>query len=97
MKKTYQRPLLFAETFELREHIAGDCNVNDGFVGASAGSDTTCTYSDKNMTLFANESIGCETFWFTDFDVPPSRDNLDAAGIKLNCNGAFLSGQLFAS
>ena len=28
MKKPYRKPALFAETFELNEHIAGNCSVS---------------------------------------------------------------------
>ena len=53
MKKAYKKPRLFAETFELLEHISS-CKTGTG-TGAPVVSyrdGNSCTYTDANLTLF---------------------------------------------
>ena len=59
MKQTYQKPALYAESFDLVEHIAGPCNglendTNNSFKVTHRNS-TQCEYSsseDWNVIVF---------------------------------------------
>lgn len=59
MKKPYVKPMLFAESFELVEHIAGDCRVNDNFEGAKFHNSGECRYDDGNISLFLSADHLC--------------------------------------
>ena len=96
MKKEYRKPFLYAESYELAEHIAGDCAVNDDFQGAQHRAPKDCAYVDSNLVLYLDPAKNCETFWFTNAGLEPSVENLPLIGIK--CYNSFLiTGNLFAS
>lgn len=104
MKKVYTKPLVYAETFELLEHVAGDCLVNDGFAGALHRSSTTCGYRDKNVTLFSGDVGDCamaeSMFSFAGVSMPTTAEAANAAlaALHMECYNSFLAtGQLFAS
>ncbi len=103
MKKTYVKPAVYAESFELVEHIAGDCVVNDGFAGAHHRNASDCSYSDDKLTLFVSAS-GCMPSLFTGAGVslpdPNSASDIVAKikAIGMECYNSFLAtGKLFAS
>lgn len=54
MKKSYQKPMLFAEDFQLYEHIsAGSCYVNkDVKVQAGYLNGESCLYWDDNIAIY---------------------------------------------
>ena len=54
MKKSYQKPALFAESFQLVEHIADGCKIGDG-AGANMGDPSVCVYTSGNISLFTND------------------------------------------
>ena len=89
MKKEYSKPLLYAEKFELVEHIA-NCNVPNGdFSGANNTSNNidNCSYDIGGAVLFKNYD-NCADFWmFSDAGVTPS---LEAArDLNVQCYNSF--------
>ena len=105
MKKPYFKPQVYAEAFELMEHVAGNCLVNDGFAGAHARNANDCSYSDgPSLSLFKTADNGCMPSIFTgagvDLPDPTNPDDIRAkiAAIGMECYNSFLTtGQLFAS
>ena len=103
MKKPYTKPRVYAEAFELMEHVAGNCLVNDAFSGAHHRNAGDCSYSDGNLYLFTSDANGCQTFLFAavggvpDPNIPSDIvSKIEAIGMK--CYNSFLAtGQLFAS
>lgn len=96
MRKAYEKPKLYAESFVLTEHIAS-CRV-DGLGTNSAiyatfkngNADGECTFVDSNLVLFYNSH--CDMDLFDD----PSNPSVDELGIE--CYNAFSSaGTLFSS
>ncbi|MBR0066603.1 MAG: hypothetical protein IJQ00_03320, partial [Kiritimatiellae bacterium] len=72
MKKAYEKPILYAESFELMEHVAGDCAVNDGFAGAHWRDPGSCRYdliaeggAATGQALFYSSGNGCDMDLFT--------------------------------
>lgn len=65
MRKTYQKPLLFAERFAMNEHIAQSCGVQTSFGG-------DCPITVDGLTFFTNENDCSEDavsmFRFAEFD-----------------------------
>ena len=61
MKKPYQKPMLYAESFALVEHIA-DCSgaIPQNKDRAGAFNSTDCTYEDPSFgTLFGGNNPDC--------------------------------------
>lgn len=88
MRKTYEKPVLFAESFELLEHIAA-CRVDglgtDSKIYATfknGGPDGECTFVDDNIRMFYNSN--CDMSLFEDEDEPYS-----IAQLNLKCYNAF--------
>lgn len=80
MKQVYSKPRLFAESFELIEHIAGNiCAIDkDQGIYATFSSDNAhqgkgCQFVDSNLSVFI--ATGCEM-------------SLDDLG-EVNCYNAF--------
>lgn len=86
MRKTYNKPVLYAESFELLEHIAScrvdglgtDSKVYATFKDGSATGD--CTFVDANITLFYNNNCDLDLFDDGDYDV---------SHLGLDCYNAF--------
>lgn len=101
MKKTYQKPMLYAETFEMLEHIASNCTLGDG-VGYSvtyreSGGTQPCAYTDNGTTIYLSNTEAC----LDSFD-DRQWDSFDAylssmLGGGQQCYNAFQSGKAFAS
>ena len=92
MKKPYQKPSLFAESFRLVEHIAGPC---DNVGRASYQNASSCHYDagDANGFLFLNNANGCA---YDPADGSLSSD--DIQGFEYECEYTFSTGtKLFAS
>ena len=51
MKKPYQKPRVYAESFELLEHIAS-CKANQDITSVTYRDGKACSYTDANVTLF---------------------------------------------
>ena len=49
MKKAYVKPVLYAESFQLVEHISQGCGLVSHFTG-------DCSFSDGDLTMFATEN-----------------------------------------
>ncbi len=96
MKKVYSKPALYAETFELVEHVAGDCIVNDGFAGALHRGPESCGYRDSNITLFTGDLSDCADAAEL-FALAGASPSTDLSVINMECYNSFLSGNLFAS
>lgn len=53
MKKAYAKPMLYAESFELVEHISKGCGVIASFGG-------DCQLEADGYTFFTSSEYGCE-------------------------------------
>lgn len=101
MKKPYSKPVMYAESYELMEHVAGDCVVNDNFSGAHHRKPGDCRYTDGNLALFYSSGKGCDMDLFSGFTQDEisqmvTGNTISALGIE--CYHTFLeSGHLFAS
>ena len=100
MKKPYQKPRVYVETFELLEHIAS-CKANQDITTVTYRDGNACTYTDANATLFYPENGACTNEYFTenigslydDFDDYLASFGVDRGG----CYNAFSDGNFFAS
>lgn len=94
MKKQYQKPAAYIESFELVEHIA-NCNV----ASATYRNGTDCTYTDANVTVFGASNCATDVsddVWDGVFD--SLQDYLSAMGTETeSCYNAFSNGSPFAS
>ena len=92
MKKSYQKPALFAESFELMEHISGACGEITG--RASYRDAGSCHYNvEDGKVLFVGGQNGC-------VDDPGDGDLPDDkyVGATYFCEYTFSEGfRLFAS
>ena len=95
MKKTYQKPRVYAESFELLEHIAS-CAVRDGITNATYRDRDSCSYTDGDITLFYDSGNGCLNNYGPMYDSPD--DFLGVLGGEdSGCYNAFSNGNTFAS
>ena len=65
MKKTYSKPALYAESFELAEHIAA-CNVvnrGQNYYGTHSSGTASCVFIANNQILFDGTHQGCVEDW----------------------------------
>ena len=88
MKKEYRKPLLYAESYELMEHIAGNCVVNDGFEGAHHRRLEDCAYTNGNLALFYSAGNGCDMELFEFAEIEPGDGALEELGVA--CYNSFL-------
>lgn len=62
MKKTYQKPMLIAESFVLFEHISNGCLIDKANgVQASYLDNTNCAYWDNDIAIYTNNVVACKT------------------------------------
>ena len=61
MKKPYVKPRLYAERFELVEHIAGGCITGDG-IEVTSGSSLMCIYYADNISLYTSANCHLDTW-----------------------------------
>lgn len=61
MKKTYIKPALFAESFQLLEHITSGCESALGYAHAhmTLSVDNPCAFEFDGETLFTNYIEAC--------------------------------------
>ena len=52
MKKTYAKPQIVFESFQLTANIAGDCNTRPNSADAA-----TCGYNDNGWIVFQNSAV----------------------------------------
>ena len=97
MKKTYTKPMLYAERFELVEHIAS-CNANKSVTTVNYRDRYTCSYHDGDVTLFNEGVKDCNSSYdtesFVSFDEYISSFSNGGYG---GCYNAFTDGNFFAS
>ena len=102
MKKPYQKPRVYAESFALLEHIAS-CTANTDVTNVTYRDRNSCTYNDMNVTLFnvdasGNGLNGCVNEYFD-----PAMESFDEylASFKPEngggCYNSFADGNFFAS
>lgn len=65
MKKTYTKPALYAESFELAEHIASCSVVNrdENYYGTHSSGTASCVFHANNQILFNGSHTGCLEDW----------------------------------
>ena len=73
MKKIYEKPMLYAESYELVEHVAGGCGV-DEMSTATTRDLSQCGFhiNGNSAVAFQTESI-CQGYWNDDFGAPPDQ------------------------
>lgn len=59
MKKTYVKPELFCEEYELSVAIAGNCGSQFSAFNVNTSDVYTCTYKDANEFLFVDTNSNC--------------------------------------
>ena len=97
MKKTYQKPRVYAESFELLEHIAS-CKANQDITTVTYRDGDACTYTDAELTLFYQSNTNCKNDYFNDEDYDSFDDYLQSFAIgRGGCYNAFTDGNFFAS
>lgn len=102
MKNAYEKPQLFAESFELAEHVAGPCNGMENNVGGSFNvthrNGTDCGIWDADMKLFVSKSNDCgDTESMLEFYEVDTIEQL-MSEVQSKCYNAFIpSATLFAS
>ena len=85
MKKTYQKPLLFAETFKLVEHVAGDCTGFNGSYQTNSANIWMCMLTDGDgSTVFISDTNACG-----DADTQFDYNDIDR---DLQCYNVFIEG-----
>ena len=52
MKKTYAKPQIVFESFQLTANIAGDCNIRPNITN-----EATCGYKDNGWIVFQNSAV----------------------------------------
>ena len=100
IKKDYQKPALFAERFELMEHIADNCSMGKG-ASANYRNSGECSYTDANVTLFLTDTVNgrCGGSGYSyDTDLYDSWDDYaERFRNDSECYNAFNNGLSFAS
>lgn len=94
MKKPYQTPRMYAESFELIEHIAS-CSANPDHTTVNYQDKNTCSYQDADVNLFLqNTTKKCEVW---DNPDPEMYTSFEEYLSTLSCYNAFSDGNFFAS
>lgn len=102
MKKCYTKPVLYMESFELLEHIAGGCLTGDNFAGAQHR-DGNCGYNIGGVVLFGYGQNGCGDEEFQEMLAFAESSATDPAQVAkdlgLECYNSFYDSamQFFAS
>ena len=97
MKRTYTKPTLYAESFELSEHIAS-CKANQDITTVTYRDGNSCTYTDANLTLFYTDNSACLNQYFNLEDYDSFDDYLASFAVgRGGCYNAFTDGNFFAS
>lgn len=70
MKKIYEKPMLYAESYELVEHVAGSCAL-DGMNQPTHRDLSQCGFevNGGSAIAFQTKSV-CLNWWNDDFDAP---------------------------
>ena len=100
MKRTYTKPTLYAEKFELMEHISS-CKANQDITTVTYRDGNSCTYTDAGLTLFNPGNSECKNDYYEEglgssYDDFP--DYLASFALtRGGCYNAFTDGNFFAS
>ena len=97
MKKTYTKPMVYAESFAMLEHIAA-CTIGQGYSATlrDTAGDNACAYTDNGLTVFPNEGVCGGSYNERQYG---SWDAYMAAvyGANTTCYNAFQTGLAFNS
>ncbi len=94
MKKVYQKPSFYAETFQLVEHVAS-CNAGESITTVNYRDKTSCSYQDNDVIIFLDGVSNCQT---TELNYDHSMfDSFQDYILSLECYNAFSDGNVFAS
>lgn len=73
MRKAYVKPALFAETFQMVEHIAAGCDMEGSYFTANQNNGFVCSVDDgSGLALFLDNNTACSGQAFDSND-----ENLD--------------------
>ena len=99
MKKAYEKPRVYVETFELLEHIAS-CNANTNMTDVNYRDSGSCNYKSGEVTLFTEDGgHGCTNEYYAGGDYDSFQEYLESFK-PVNgggCYNAFADGNFFAS
>lgn len=98
MKRPYQKPKIYVESFELMEHIAY-CSADQKITVVTYRSGDVCSYTDENVTLFYDGNTSCLNEY--DHSMYGSLDeyiaSFDPDNGGVGCYNSFADGNFFAS
>ena len=99
MKRTYIKPALYAESFELAEHISS-CVVAPGNT-VTYRDGASCSYTEGGLSLFDSGVSGCTGGYYEGENDPmygSFEDFLSTMSGEIGgCYNAFSNGNFFAS
>ena len=97
MKRTYTKPTLYAEKFELMEHISS-CTANTEVTTVTYRDPGSCAYNDMNVHLFNDGVSGCLNEYY-DSAVMTWTEYLESFKPENGggCYNSFADGNFFAS
>ena len=98
MKKAYTKPALFAETFQMIEHIASGCLTVSGFQ-AMHNTAWTCAISVGGEVAFTTEVTSCADNGGVQYDAEVLKDHDFMSTLEINsqCYTTTNSGPMFGS
>ena len=98
MKRTYRKPSLYVETFELVEHIAS-CATNTGTYTVNSNTAWSCAATDgSGDVVFMEGTSKCEVAGGQAFD--PNIEDIDdiiSAILEGQCYNTYANGPMFSS
>ena len=100
MKKTYTKPLLFAESYQMVEHIAGTCNTSAYNATHNTGWTCSITGVESGLTLFTAQQLNCGRSVDEDHEILDGSvisDSMMSSMIGSLCYNQFEQGQMFSS
>lgn len=88
MKKPYTKPMLYAETFELAEHIASICTLSGSSIQVTVRADNDdCSYTYSGIAIY-RENAACKATYDEGMD-GSWQNYFDTIMNSLTCYNAF--------
>ena len=104
MKKAYTKPLLFAESYQMAEHIAANCSGSDYTANHNTGWTCSIRGAYSGLTFFTAQQSACSASGSEDpgnmneiVDGNVISDSMMSSMIGALCYNQFEQGQMFSS
>ncbi len=100
MKKTYTKPLLFAESYQMAEHIAANCSLTDYSANHNTGWTCSIRGNSSGLTFFTAQQSACSASVDDDHEIVDGNvisDSMMSSMIGALCYNQFEQGQMFSS